>query len=78
MTNSGPRTALAQINTTVGDLDGNCESIAAAAAEAVSSGVSLVVFPELCVPGYPAEDLYLRTDFVEANRIALEGLAREL
>lgn len=37
-----------------------------------------MVFPELCIPGYPAEDLYLRTDFVEANRVALDELAPNL
>ena len=40
-----------------------------------TGGADLVVFPELCLPGYPAEDLYLKRHFVEANRRALEELA---
>ena len=72
------KTALAQINTTVGDLDGNGARIITAAREAVGLGAELVVFPELCLPGYPAEDLYLRTDFIRANANALTELASEL
>ncbi len=62
-----PRTALAQINPTVGDLDGNAALIADWTSKARSAGAELVVFPELCLTGYPAEDLYLRPDFIAAN-----------
>jgi NAD+ synthase (glutamine-hydrolysing) len=72
------RLALAQINTTVGDLEGNAARIADFAGRARAEGADLVVFPELCLPGYPAEDLYLRSDFVAANRRALESLAQTI
>jgi NAD+ synthase (glutamine-hydrolysing) len=70
------RVALAQIDPTVGDVDGNAAKIAEWIARAASAGAELTVFPELCVPGYPAEDLYLKRHFVEANRRAVEELAR--
>ena len=54
------RLALAQINTTVGDLDGNRDRIVARLAEARDAGADLVLFPELAVTGYPPEDLLLR------------------
>ena len=57
---SGLRVALAQVNPTVGDLDGNSALIADAVARAREAGAGLVVTPELCLPGYPAEDLYLK------------------
>jgi len=69
------RIALAQIDPTVGDLDGNAAKIAAWIGRAAEAGAGLAVFPELCVPGYPAEDLYLKRHFVAANRTAIEGLA---
>jgi NAD+ synthase (glutamine-hydrolysing) len=67
--------ALAQVNPTVGDIDGNAAKIAEWIAAARERGADLVVFPELCLPGYPAEDLYLKGHFVEANLRALEELA---
>jgi NAD+ synthase (glutamine-hydrolysing) len=69
------RIALAQIDPTVGDVDGNAAKIAEWIGRARSEGADLVIFPELCVPGYPAEDLYLKRHFVEANRRAVEELA---
>jgi NAD+ synthase (glutamine-hydrolysing) len=71
------RVALAQIDPTVGDVDGNSAKIAEWIGRARGEGAELVVFPELCVPGYPAEDLYLKRHFVEANRRAVEELAAE-
>jgi NAD+ synthase (glutamine-hydrolysing) len=71
------RVAIAQINPTVGDLDGNCARIAAAIERAREQRADLVLLPELCLPGYPAEDLYLKPHFVEANVRALEALAAE-
>jgi len=70
------RVALAQIDPTVGDLDGNAAKIAEWIARAAAEGADLAIFPELCLPGYPAEDLYLKRHFVEANRRAVEELAR--
>jgi NAD+ synthase (glutamine-hydrolysing) len=69
------RIALAQIDPTVGDLDGNAAKIAEWIGRAAEAGAELAIFPELCVPGYPAEDLYLKRHFVAANRTAVEGLA---
>ena len=70
------RVALAQIDPTVGDIDGNAAKIAEWIARARAEGADLTVFPELCIPGYPAEDLYLKRHFVEANRRAVGELAK--
>ena len=70
------RIALAQINPTVGDIDGNSAKVAEWIDRARGAGAELAVFPELCIPGYPAEDLYLKRHFVEANRRAVEELAQ--
>ncbi len=70
------RIALAQINPTVGDLDGNAAKIAEWISRAEAAGAELAIFPELCLPGYPAEDLYLKRHFVAANRAAIDALAR--
>ena len=69
------RVALAQVNPTVGDVDGNAAMIAEWIERAHAEGAALVIFPELCLPGYPAEDLYLKRHFLDANRRALEELA---
>ncbi|HEX4307453.1 MAG TPA: NAD(+) synthase, partial [Solirubrobacterales bacterium] len=69
------RIALAQINPTVGDVDGNTAKIAAWIERARAAAAELVIFPELCVPGYPAEDLYLKRHFLAANVAAVERLA---
>ena len=71
------RLALAQINTTVGDLDGNRDLILDRLEEARSAGADLVLFPELAVTGYPPEDLLLRPGFVRAAAESLRELARE-
>ena len=71
------RVALAQINTTVGDIDGNCERIRAGIAAAREAGAAIVAFPELAVTGYPPEDLVLRRSFCEASRAATATLAPE-
>jgi NAD+ synthase (glutamine-hydrolysing) len=70
------RIALAQIDPTVGDIDGNATKIAAWIDRAAVAGADLTIFPELCLPGYPAEDLYLKRHFIEANRQAVEELAK--
>ncbi len=68
------RVALAQINTTVGDIDGNTAAIAAQIARARDAGADVVCFPELALTGYPPEDLLLRRQFVEDNLRALRDL----
>ncbi len=71
------RLALAQIDPTVGDLDGNRELILARIEEARAVGADLVLLPELAVTGYPPEDLLLRPGFVHAARDSLERIAAE-
>jgi NAD+ synthase (glutamine-hydrolysing) len=71
------RLALCQIDTVVGDLDGNRERILSRLAEARDAGADLVLFPELAVTGYPPEDLLLRPGFVRAAEAALEQIAAE-
>jgi NAD+ synthase (glutamine-hydrolysing) len=72
------RLALAQINPTVGDLDGNVELVVAWSHEAQRAGAHLVAFPEMVVTGYPVEDLALRPSFQDASRAALDGVAARL
>ncbi len=69
------RIALAQLNATVGDLDGNAAKIVAARREAHRLGADLVVFPELFLTGYPPEDLVLKPAFQRAARAEIEALA---
>ena len=71
------RIALAQVDTTVGDLDGNVELLIAWTARASEANADVVVFPELAITGYPPEDLVLRPSFVDDNLEALETLAAE-
>ncbi len=69
--------AVAQLNSTVGDVAGNAEKIRRVRAEAGAQGADLVVFPELFIAGYPPEDLVLKPAFQAACRAAIEALARE-
>jgi NAD+ synthase (glutamine-hydrolysing) len=69
------RIALAQINPTVGDLDGNVAKICAAYDRAEELGCDIVAFPELAVTGYPPEDLVLKPGFVADNLAALQKVA---
>jgi NAD+ synthase (glutamine-hydrolysing) len=71
------RVALAQINPTVGAIDANAAKVAQWIGHARAEGAELVIFPELCIPGYPAEDLYLKRHFLAANQRAVEELASE-
>jgi len=71
------RLALAQINTTVGDLDGNRERILRAIAEARGAEADLVLLPELAVTSYPPEDLLLRPGFIRAAEESLQEIARQ-
>ena len=68
------RIALAQINVTVGDLEGNAAKIKAYLDKAKAVQAHLVLFPELALAGYPPEDLLLKPGFVAANRAALDSL----
>ena len=69
--------AVAQLNSTVGDIAGNAEKVRQARAQAAAQGADLVVFPELFIAGYPPEDLVLKPAFQAACRAAVEALARE-
>ena len=70
------RIGLAQINTTVGDLEGNVERCLAAIDEAGNAGADLVVLPEMVLPGCPPRDILYDTSFVTAVSEALQDLAR--
>src|ERR1700677_3428527 len=72
------RIALAQVNTTVGDLAGNAEIIVEWTRRAAVRGARVVVFPEMALTGYPVEDLALRTSFVEASIGTLRDVAERL
>ncbi|WP_030545133.1 NAD+ synthase [Streptomyces albus] len=72
------RLALNQIDSTVGDLAANAESILNWTRHSVEQGAHLVAFPEMALTGYPVEDLALRRSFVEASRAALASLAARL
>jgi len=72
------RLGLAQFNATVGDIDGNTSRIDEWIRRSRDAGADLVVFPELCIPGYPAEDLYLKPHFIAANLRAVEELASQV
>ena len=69
------RVALAQLNPTVGDLDGNLAKLADAYDRAEAAGCDIVAFPELSTTGYPPEDLVLKPGFVADNLAALSKLA---
>jgi len=69
--------ALAQINVTVGDLEGNTQKIIEGIRRAREVGADLVAFPEQAVPGYPAEDLLLKPSFIKANRQCLDRIVAE-
>jgi len=71
------RVALAQIDPTVGDIDGNAHAIAERTRAARDGGAVLVVFPELSLTGYPPEDLLLKTSFLDAAAEALRELAAQ-
>jgi NAD+ synthase (glutamine-hydrolysing) len=69
------RLAAAQVNTTVGDIDGNARLIEEWIVRAQEQGADLVAFPELTITGYPPEDLVLYDNFIAANRAALGRIA---
>ncbi len=71
------RVAMAQINPTVGDIEGNVARVLEAWEAAAAQGADLVVFTELTITGYPPEDLLLKPEFVQANVEALQRLAQQ-
>jgi len=71
------RIALAQINTTVGDLQGNSHKILSFIKKAEEAEADIVLFPELAITGYPPEDLLLKHRFIEDNKEILQNIARE-
>jgi len=75
---SNVKVAVAQINCSVGDFEGNCRKIVEAAARAVAEGAHVLVTPELSLTGYPPEDLLLRRAFYAACDSALQRLAVQL
>ncbi|GGP97910.1 NAD+ synthase [Streptomyces mutabilis] len=72
------RLALNQIDSTVGDIDANAESVLRWTRHSAGQGAHLVAFPEMVLTGYPVEDLALRPSFVEASRAVLRSLAARL
>jgi NAD+ synthase (glutamine-hydrolysing) len=70
--------ALAQVNVTVGALRPNAEKVHRVAAEAFERGARLIVFPEMCISGYPPEDLVLKRHFLDDCEAEMEALARLL
>jgi NAD+ synthase (glutamine-hydrolysing) len=68
------RLVLAQLNLTVGDIEGNKRQVEAGLEEARLLGADIVAFPEMALTGYPPEDLLLKPDFIQAAREALDAL----
>ena len=72
------RVASAQVNTTVGDIDGNAHLIEKWIKLSQDQQAELVAFPELTITGYPPEDLVLYDNFIAANKIALHRIAAKV
>jgi NAD+ synthase (glutamine-hydrolysing) len=70
------RIGLCQINTTVGDIEGNTKKILDYIAKGKKMGADILVFPEMAVTGYPPEDLLLMPKFIEANLKAVNKIAK--
>ncbi len=70
--------ALAQINTTVGDIERNVEKIIAWCNKARSQSAQLIIFPELAICGYPPMDLLLKESFIQANLAGLEKIKKSV
>ncbi|MGB1680848.1 MAG: NAD+ synthase [Acidimicrobiales bacterium] len=69
------RLAIAQLNTTVGDLDGNVARALEMVAQAEAADADVILLPEMTITGYPPEDLVLKPGFVADTRAALEKFA---
>jgi NAD+ synthase (glutamine-hydrolysing) len=72
------RVALAQVDTTVGDVEGNARLVGEWIRRARDAGAQLVLFPEQTITGYPAEDLWLKRHFLNATGRALDTIARDV
>ena len=72
-----PKIAIAQINVTVGDIAGNSEKILKAWKKASADGAELLVFPELCITGYPPQDLIMSPDFRKKAMQAVHEIAKK-
>ena len=72
------RIGIGQINTRVGDFEGNVEKIIKVISEAGDSGVDLLVFPEMAVTGYPPSDLLFRGSFIKASSDAMNAVAKKV
>ncbi len=76
MDHSSMKIGIAQINTTVGDLDGNCDLISNAYNALTSEGADMVIYPELVISGYPPMDLLLKSRYVQHCMEKAHELAR--
>lgn len=63
--------AIAQVNVTVGDLEGNTKKIQEYLKKAVNAGADIVIFPELAITGYPPQDLLFERSFIKENKECL-------
>ena len=72
------RVAIAQVNSTVGDLQGNSAKISQYIEKAKEYGADIICFPELALCGYPPEDLLLKPKFISDNVFALKNLAKTI
>ncbi|GID93478.1 NAD+ synthase [Amorphoplanes digitatis] len=72
------RVALAQVNSTVGDIPGNAAAVRQWSRRAAAAGAQLIAFPEMMITGYPIEDLVFRRSFVASSQAALRTLAADL
>ncbi len=72
------RIAIGQINSVVGDLEGNSNKILSCIKEAASKDIDLIVFPELSITGYPPEDLLLKPHFIKDNIRYLNKISKEI
>ena len=70
------RIGLCQINTIVGDIEGNTKKILDYIEKGTGQGADLLVFPEMAITGYPPEDLLLMPKFIEANLKAIKRIAK--
>ncbi|MEB3212764.1 MAG: nitrilase-related carbon-nitrogen hydrolase, partial [Leptolyngbyaceae bacterium] len=70
--------AIAQLNPTIGDLEGNAQQILDAAHQAVAQGARLMLTPELSIAGYPPRDLLMQPQFVSHMAAAVSQLAKDL
>src|SRR5579885_2832634 len=70
--------AIAQLNPTVGDITGNIAKLRQAREEGARLGADLVIATELCVAGYPPEDLVLKPAVLEACEAAVRDFAKEV